>query len=436
VGVTVADQGALTTFKAKGKIADLRKAIGRTRVPGTLAIGHTRWATHGKPSQKNAHPHLSCGGDIAVVHNGIIENHQALREFLKAKGHAFRSETDTEVVPHLIEYCYQGNLENGVTQALKEIHGTYGLAVVSSHERKMVVARKGSPLVIGIIGKGEYLVASDITAITEHTKQVVYLEDGDVGVLTDQGYRIFDINQAERSHCVKTINWSVSSIEKRGFDHYMVKEIFEQPETLKVALRGKYDAKNQVPKFGGINIPPFDLKQIERVVFLACGTSFHAGLVGEYYLEKFSGLKADVAYASEFLCKEEKLSSRDLVIPVSQSGETADTLMALRKANGQGAHSLGVVNTVGSTIAREVNGGGLYIHVGPEIGVASTKAYTGHLINLYLLSIYLGRVRGVRTTPDQIVVCGGFSQAVTLLCRALGRRGVTRVAVEDPCFSL
>ena len=417
VGVTVQNSGTLTTFKDKGKIADLRKSIDHRKIPGTLAIGHTRWATHGKPSRRNAHPHLSCDNSLAVVHNGIIENFNTLKEVLVSEGHVFRSETDTEVISHLIEHAKEKNLEDGVVAALKQVHGTYGLAIVNNRERKIVVARNGSPLVLGIIGKGEYIVASDITAITEHTKKVIYLEDGDVGVLTDDGYRLFNLQNVAQTHAIKTIDWSVAAIEKRGFEHFMLKEIFEQPETLKAALSGRYDNKNQVPKFGGINIPPFDLKQIERVMFLACGTSYHAGLVGEYYLEKYAGLKVEVAYASEFLCKEEKLSPRDLVIPVSQSGETADTLMALRKANREGAHSLGVVNTVGSTIAREVNGGGLYIHVGPEIGVASTKAYTGHLLNMYLLSIYLGRFRGVIKAGE----------AETLMQKA---RAVPRLAAE------
>lgn len=392
VGVAVLDK-ALEVFKAKGRIEDLKRVLPAGAAKGTIGIGHTRWATHGKPSSRNAHPHLSCKKDIAVVHNGIVENYLALKQFLTDKGHAFRSETDTEALAHLVEFFYKGVLEEAVTLALKETHGTYGLAVMSQAERKIVVARKGSPIIIGIIRKGEYIVASDVTAISEHTSNIIYLSDYDVAVLTEEGYRIFNLREEKVLRKVERITWSLSEIEKKGYEHFMLKEIHEQPETLKSSLLGKYDRANSTPKFGGINIAELDLRSVERVVILACGTSWHAGLVGEYYLEKFAGLNVEVEYASEFLCKEGKLNYRDLVIAISQSGETADTLMALRKAASQGALSLGLINSVGSTIAREVDGG-VYIHVGPEIGVASTKAYTGQVLNLFLLALYLGRVRG------------------------------------------
>jgi glucosamine--fructose-6-phosphate aminotransferase (isomerizing) len=393
-GIAVSEHNTINITKCVGSVVKLKKALSKERALNTVAIGHTRWATHGKPTHNNAHPHLSCNGKIAVVHNGIIENHQALREFLKEQGHKFTSETDTEVLPHLIEHLYEGNLEKAVMAALKEVHGTYGIAVIHSDEKKIVAARKGSPLILGIINKNEYILASDIAAITEHTKKVDYLEDGEICVVKETGYEITDLDCAPHTHIVKTIDWNVAAIEKRGFDHYMLKEIHEQTETLKTILSGKYDSKNKIPKFGGIRIPPLDLKTLDRVIIIACGTSFNAGLVGEYYLEKFAGIRTEVAYASEFLCKAEKLSSHDLIIAISQSGETADTLVALRKANADGAHSIGVVNVVGSTIAREVNAGGLYIHVGPEIGVASTKAYTGQLLSLFLFSLWLGRMRG------------------------------------------
>ncbi|MBL8028942.1 MAG: glutamine--fructose-6-phosphate transaminase (isomerizing) [Fibrobacteres bacterium] len=393
-GIAVSINGSLETLKCVGAVSTLKKETSKKNACGTVSIGHTRWATHGKPTKANAHPHLSCDGKIAVVHNGIIENHQALRKYLISEGHKFTSETDTEVIPHLIEHLYEGNLEKAVAAALKQLHGTYGIAVIRAGEKKIVAARKGSPLILGIIGKGEYILASDIAAITEYTKKADYLEDGEICVLTDKGYRITDHDDAPHSHIVKTINWSVAAIEKQGFEHYMLKEIHEQPETMRTIIAGKFDFKNKIPKFGGIRITPLDLKNLDRAIILACGTSFNAGLAGEYFLEKTAGLKTEVVYASEFLCKAEKLSSRDLVIAISQSGETADTLAALRKANSDGAHSIGVVNVVGSTIAREVNSGGLYIHVGPEVGVASTKAYTGQLLSLFLFSLWLGRMRG------------------------------------------
>ncbi|OGS36146.1 MAG: glutamine--fructose-6-phosphate aminotransferase [Elusimicrobia bacterium RIFOXYB2_FULL_49_7] len=393
VGITLLEENKLSTFKAKGKIDNLQKKLDQKTSKASVGIGHTRWATHGKPSVKNAHPHLSQNREIAIVHNGIIENHQTLRAFLTGKGYVFRSETDTESVAHLVEYCYHGNLEEAVVSALKEIQGTYGLCILSAKERELIVARRGSPIIIGIIHTGEYIVASDLTAISEHTNNIIYLSDNDVAVLNETGYRIFNLKEEKISRKVEKISWSLSAIEKGSFKHFMHKEIFEQPDALKRLLAGKYDAKNSIPKFGGINIKELDLKNIQRVIILACGTSWHAGLVGEYYLEKYAGLQVEVEYASEFLCKAEQLSYRDLVIAISQSGETMDTLLALRKAVSQSALSLGLINSVGSTIAREVDGG-LYLHVGPEIGVASTKAFTGQVLSLFLLSLYLGRVRG------------------------------------------
>ncbi|OGJ85949.1 MAG: glutamine--fructose-6-phosphate aminotransferase [Candidatus Raymondbacteria bacterium RifOxyA12_full_50_37] len=393
-GFAISENNRFVSFKTKGKLENLRKRIHGLSFSGTRGIAHTRWATHGKPSEKNAHPHFSHKKDIVVVHNGIIENHTALRKYLESKGHHFSSETDTETIPHLIGMFYQGNLENAVVAALKDLQGTYGLAIMAEKENKIVVARKGSPIIIGIIRTGEYIVASDVTAIGEYTKKIVYLSDGDIAVLTPKGYQIFNLEKKEVNRKIENITWSLDAIEKKGFAHFMLKEIYEQPETLANALRGKWDARRMMPKFGGLNIPEYDINNLQRVIILACGTSWHAGLVAEYYLEKFAGFQVEVEYASEFLCKMDDLGSRDLVIPISQSGETIDTLMALRKANKFGVYSLGIVNSVGSTIAREVTGGS-YIHVGLEIGVASTKAFTGQIMALYLLAIYLGRVRGI-----------------------------------------
>jgi glucosamine--fructose-6-phosphate aminotransferase (isomerizing) len=383
---------------------------------GTVGIAHTRWATHGAPTEINAHPHLSGDGDIALIHNGIIENAGPLKRRLEALGYAFRSETDTEVVVHLIDHLLQrtGNLEDAVAGALRQVEGTYGIAVVSSRDPdKIVVARHGSPLLLGIGKDGELMAASDVAAVVAHTRDVVYLDDGDYAVLDRDGYRTYDVDRGAVLRDVHEVTWELDAIEKGGFEHFMMKEIFEQPDSLRNVLRGRLLEEEGVARLGGLRIADQELKQIKRITITACGTSWHAGLIGEYMLEDLARVPVDVQYASEFRYKNPVIEKGTLVLAISQSGETADTLAALREARRRGARTMGIVNVVGSSIARETDFG-VYLHAGPEIGVASTKAFTSQIAALMLFTLYLGRRRelsvlegrriteAMRALPEQV----------------------------------
>ncbi len=390
-GLSVLSGGGVQTIKAVGKVAELEARLEAGLPAGSAGIAHTRWATHGVPSLQNAHPHGDCSGAIAVVHNGIIDNFKALRQLLESGGHAFASDTDTEVIAHLIEEFYEGELEEAVRRALLEVEGTYGLAVVCAGERKIVAARKGSPLVLGI-GEGEYFVASDPTAIAEHTRDVIYLDDFNVLTVDAGGYRVTDLTKVPVDHKVQQITWEVAQIERGGFPHFMLKEIHEQPGRILDTCRGRMDPEAGEVHLGGMREVSGRLRSARRIVVSSCGTSWHAGLVGEYLLESLAKIPVEVEYSTELVCKEPMLGPEDVFIAVSQSGETADTLAALRLAASRGALTLGIVNVVGSSIARQTEAG-IYIHVGPEIGVASTKAFTGHLTAFVLLAVYLGRLR-------------------------------------------
>jgi glucosamine--fructose-6-phosphate aminotransferase (isomerizing) len=394
-GISIIEDAQLETHKAVGRIVELEKSVGNGKAPkGSVGIAHTRWATHGAPTHANAHPHLSCGEDIAVVHNGIIENASALRKKLVDLGHTFRSETDTEVLAHLIEEAYEGNLEAAVREALAHVEGAYGLAIVSSREpQKIVAARKGSPLLIGIGEAGEYYVASDVAAVLAQTRSVIYLEDGEMAVLTPAGYETLSLKGEAVEKEVNQISWDLDAIEKGGHDHFMMKEIFEQPETLQQAFRGRILLEDGTVKFGGLNLEDAELAAFDRITILACGTSWHSGLIGEYMLEETCRIPVDVEYASEFRYRSPIVDAKTLVLVISQSGETADTLAAMREARERGATVLGIVNVVGSTIAREAHGG-IYLHAGPEIGVASTKAFTSQVVALTLFTVRMGRLRG------------------------------------------
>ncbi len=394
-GLTVLVDGALDTRKAVGKIAELEKILGNGHTPnGTVGIAHTRWATHGSPTTANAHPHTDCKGEIAVVHNGIIENAGTLRQQLQNLGHIFRSETDTEVIAHLIEEAFEDSLDDAVRAALQQVEGAYGLAIMSSRDpRKIVVARHGSPLLLGIGEKGEYYAASDVAAVLAETRQVIYLDDGEMAVLTPEGYRTMSLRGNEVTKEVKHISWDLDTIEKGGRDHFMLKEIFEQPETLRNTMRGRLLEDDATVKFGGLNLSDGELLAFEDVVISACGTSWHAALIGEYMLEELAHLPVEVEYASEFRYRSPVIDEKTLMLVISQSGETADTLAAMREAKERGATALGIVNVVGSTIAREADGG-IYLHAGPEIGVASTKAFTSQVVALMLFTLRLGRLRG------------------------------------------
>lgn len=396
-GVAVVDGGQLRLFKRRGKVADLLQMVKGQDIGGSAGIGHTRWATHGEPNDVNAHPHVSMGGKFVVVHNGIIENYREIRARLAERGYVFKSQTDTEVLANLIESLYvDERLTAGqaVKAALKKVVGAYGLGVVCTDEPgKVFGARKGSPLAVGV-GDGEYFLASDATPIVEYTDKLIYLEDEQVVTLTPDGYDISDLNDAHAAPAIVKVDFDIDNIDKGGFDHYMLKEIHEQPATVADTMRGRVNAQTHAICLGGIaDILP-RLVEARRVIIVGCGTSYHAGLVGEYLFEQFARVPVEVEYASEFRYRDPIITPTDVVIAISQSGETADTLAAIRMARGMGAMVLGVCNVVGSSIARETDAG-IYTHAGPEIGVASTKAFTSQVVVLTMMAFLLGRKRGV-----------------------------------------
>ncbi|HUL50904.1 MAG TPA: glutamine--fructose-6-phosphate transaminase (isomerizing) [Gemmatimonadales bacterium] len=404
-GLALVHDGHIEVHKTAGKISALEKALGTALPKGSTGIAHTRWATHGVPNTTNAHPHTDCAGIIALVHNGIIENAGALRTALAKRGHAFRSETDTEVLTHLIEELHgRGRpLVESVAGALAQVEGTYGIAVISSREPDtLVAARRGSPLLVAI-GNGENFVASDASAVLSHTRSVVYLDDGEIAVVRPTDYRILDVHAVEKEKAVTHVEWDLARIERGGYAHFMLKEILEQPNSIRDTLRGRLLEEEGTARLGGLNLTDDDLLQIRRIVITACGTSWHAGLIGEYMMEELARIPTEVEYASEFRYRNPIVDEHTLVIGVSQSGETADTLAALREAKRRGARTLGIVNVVGSTIAREVEGG-IYLHAGPEIGVASTKAFTSQIAALALLTLKLGRLRSLSILQGREVV--------------------------------
>jgi glucosamine--fructose-6-phosphate aminotransferase (isomerizing) len=393
-GVAIQENGHLSVIKAAGKIRELERRLSPGAPEGTFGIAHTRWATHGEPNDTNAHPHTDSNGHVALVHNGIIENYRVIKSALEAEGHRFRTQTDTEVLAHLIEkYLKRGlNLERSVGEALRQVEGTYGIAVMYDGEPGTVIgARKGSPLVVGV-ADGEYFLASDVAPIVEHTRQVVYLDDGEMAVLSPDGFHTATIAHEPVDKAVHEVDWDLAQIEKGGYDHFMLKEICEQPESVRNSLRGHIDLNEGLARLGGLNMTPEEMLAVQRIIILGCGTSWHSGLIGEYMIEEHARIPVEVEYASEFRYRNPILSPGTLVLVISQSGETADTLAAMREAQRKGARALGIVNVVGSTIARESDGG-VYLHAGPEIGVASTKAFTSQVTVLALLTMVLGRQR-------------------------------------------
>jgi len=388
-GIAVAD-GELTIVKREGKIQALEQELAKKRITGTCGIAHTRWATHGPPNQVNAHPHTDHQGEIAVVHNGIIENFKALKTQLEAKGHTFRSETDSEVLAHLIGDHYRGDLAAAVRKVLALVEGTYGLAVIHKNEPDTIVgARKGSPLVVGV-GEGTNYLASDVAAILGETRHVIYLDDGEMVTLTPEGVHTTTIANETVEKEIQEISWDLDAIQKGGFPHFMLKEIYEQPETIRNAYRGRILPETGDVRLSGLRLTDWELRNVRRIIILACGTSWHAGLLGEYMIEEYAGIPVEVEYASEFRYRSPVIEPGTLCLTISQSGETIDTLEAMREAKRRGAKVLGLTNVVGSTIARETDGG-IYIHAGPEIGVASTKAFTSQVTILILLTIMLAR---------------------------------------------
>ncbi|OHB65908.1 MAG: glutamine--fructose-6-phosphate transaminase (isomerizing), partial [Planctomycetes bacterium RBG_13_60_9] len=404
-GIALMRNGGICVKKTSGRIIALEGILDGPRNVDTLGLGHTRWATHGAPNTTNAHPHLDYTGKIAVVHNGIIENYSTLKTWLQSEGVAFASETDTEVISNLIGYLYcngeesdrcngQHEFEWAVQRALQRLHGTFGVAILcSDFPDTLIGAKRGSPLILGV-GDGEYILASDAAAIVEHTTQAIYLADNEMVTVGSEGFYTKTIDNIVVEKDLKQIEFSLDQIELGGFEHHMLKEIFEQPESLRMCLGGRLDKQCGKIKLGGIADHLRELTRAKRIIFTACGTAFHAGLVGEFLLEYLARTPAETEYASEFRYRNPIIADDTIVIAISQSGETADTLAAVEQAKERGATVLGIVNVVGSTIARTTDAG-IYLHVGPEIGVASTKAFTGQVAVLSMLAIELGRRRHV-----------------------------------------
>ena len=377
-GLAVFENGDIPCQKEVGKIAALQAKLLEQTWQGTGGIAHTRWATHGQPSVENAHPHCDCQGRIFVVHNGIIENHQDLKNELISKGHRFRSETDSEVLAHLIEEYHNGNLQKSVAQALRKVEGTYGIGVISAdHSNEIVAARRGSPVILGV-GDGETFAASDVAALVGHTREVVYLEDDDIAVLTPGNYDIKSLHSENIVREKQTVNWDVRAAKKQGYPHFMLKEIFEEPEAIRSALRGRLVEAEGISKLGGLDQVRELLLKMKHLIIVSCGTSYYAGMLGRYMIESFTQLGVEVDLASEFRYRRLNPQEGTVVLAISQSGETADTLAAVREAKRKGIPVLGLVNVVGSNVARETDAG-IYNHAGPEIAVASTKSFVSQL---------------------------------------------------------
>ncbi|MBR4559162.1 MAG: glutamine--fructose-6-phosphate transaminase (isomerizing) [Fibrobacter sp.] len=391
-GVALINDGKIETVRASGKISALEAKIKEHPLHGHIGIAHTRWATHGAPTEENAHPHQSFDGNISIVHNGIIENYAVLKKKLQSEGIEFKSETDTEVVAHLIARYYKGNLKEAVLKAISLIEGTFGLAVICRDEPGTLIgARRGSPLILGI-GQNEFYLASDVSAIIMHTQKVVYLDDNDIVEIKNDGYNLLNTHSQPVQHEVQDVEFDADSIAKGGFAHFMLKEIFEQPEVLRNTMRGRLLYAEGNAKLAGLDTNIKELRNINRIIITACGTSYYAGMVGEYMIEDLAGVPVEVEYASEFRYRNPIIKPGTLVLAISQSGETADTLAALKEAQQKGATALAICNGVGSTIAR-TSDGGVYLHAGPEIGVASTKAFTSQVTVLAMIALLLGRQR-------------------------------------------
>ena len=398
-GLAIVGDEGLQVEKQAGKVDDLRGALDGHPLAGTLGVGHTRWATHGAPNDVNAHPHVSTDGAFALVHNGIIENHGAIKKQLQETGYTFQSETDTEVLVYLIEEVQREtdlSLPEAVRQALTQVVGAYGIAVVSRDDPDLLLAaRKGSPLILGV-GEDEYFIGSDAAPLVEHTRQVVYLNDGEMVTVRPSGYEVRTIENEPLEKEVHELEWSLSEIEKGGYEHFMLKEIMEQPDAMADAMRGRVLPEKNDIVLGGLHDVWDELYDADRIVIAACGTSWHAGLVGEYLVESFARIPVEVEYASEFRYRNPILRDGDVVLVISQSGETADTLAAVREAQSQGVPCFGICNVVGSTIARETDAG-VYLHAGPEIGVASTKAFTAQVTVLSMIALKLAKDRTLST---------------------------------------
>ena len=387
------DDGTLGVRRASGKLRNLEDVLQIDPVDGCYGIGHTRWATHGRPTEENAHPHRDCSGDIVVVHNGIVENYLPLKEQLQHEGHVFKTQTDTEDIAHLIEKYFEGNLEQAVQRAVKELRGVFALSVISRKDPfKIVAAREGPPVVIGL-GKGEYFVASDVPAILSHTRDMFFLADGDMAILTPDGVRLCDFNGNHVNRAVQHVLWDPIMAEKGGYKHFMLKEIFEQPRAVRDTTIGRVSQETGRVFLEEMDITPAEFQAFRQVRIIACGTSWHAALAGKFMIEQLARIPVEVDYGSEFRYRNPIVTPDSLTVVISQSGETADTLAAQREAKQKGSKTLAICNVVGSMITREASGA-IYTHAGPEIGVASTKAFTCQLTALAILALYLGQTRG------------------------------------------
>ena len=457
-GMVVSVGKGFEQIKRTGRVVNLEESLKKPLLGGNLGISHTRWATHGDVTEANAHPHTSSDGKISLVHNGVIENYTGMRDFLAGKGYTFQSETDSEALCNLIAYHYDKEPKDGkknpfheaVRKSLRHVEGTYGIAVICpDFSEDLIGARKGSPLIVGI-GKGEHLLASDVNAITHCTQNVVYLDDNEVVHLKKDNFSISTVSSKSVKAVIHKVDWDTSEAELGDYDHFMQKEIFEQPTSLEDGMRGRFSDDGSTAVFGGLNLNPQELCQIDRILFLACGTAWHSCLVAEYLIERFARIPVEVEYASEFRYRNAPLDKNTLVIAISQSGETIDTLGALREAKRKGFRTLAINNSVGSTIARESDGG-IYQHAGPEIGVASTKAFTSQIMICAMLALYLGRLRdlsygdgiqivnALRALPEQVKEILKLNDKIAAVakkyakyedCLFLGRQLMFPIALE------
>ncbi|MGC7879281.1 glutamine--fructose-6-phosphate transaminase (isomerizing), partial [Desulforudis sp. 1190] len=419
-GIAVFEENALYLKKKAGELEVLVNTINGQSFNGKSGIGHTRWATHGAPTDLNAHPHIDCTGRFACVHNGIIENYSSLRQWLKAEGHMFRSETDTEVLPHLIEHYYNfdGDLYEAVKRAVSRLHGSFAfLAIALNEPGRLIAVRQDSPLVIGL-GEGENFIASDIPAILPYTRKVYLLDDGQMAEVTDSRVNIFDFNGRSIAKDVFHVNWEAEQAEKGGYDHFMIKEICEQPKAVRETLRGRISPDGRRVVFDELSLEADYVRNLNKIFVVACGTAYHAGVVGKYVIEKLVRIPVEADIASEFRYREPIIGGNDLVILVSQSGETADTRAALREAKSRGAHVIAITNVVGSSIAREADDV-IYTWAGPEIAVASTKAYVTQLTAFYLLALWLGEARGTLAKGDQQAILWGLGNLPEQIAQTL-----------------
>ncbi|MEB3222889.1 MAG: glutamine--fructose-6-phosphate transaminase (isomerizing) [Candidatus Sericytochromatia bacterium] len=427
-GIAIAHDGALDLRREVGKLRNLEAQVIAQPPQGSIGIGHTRWATHGRPTTFNAHPHTDASGDLVVVHNGIIENYGALKSQLMGQGVKFASDTDTEVLAHLIASLYQGDLLTAVFEALRHVEGTYAIAVLHRKNQDLLVgARKGSPLIVGM-GEGENYLASDIPAILNYTRQIVYLDEGQVAEVRRDGVKVYNEKREQVPFSIARIDWNLVAAEKAGFEHFMLKEIHEQPTSLSNVIAGRFDEREGTMFLEDIGLAPELLAGFRRIAIVACGTAYYAGLVGKYLIEQLARIPTEVDLASEYRYRDPVIDGETLFIAVTQSGETADTLAAVREAKRQGATVLGVVNVIGSAIAREAHGN-LYLHAGPEISVASTKAYTSMVAGFELLALHLGLAKGTLAVEDAKRLMADLKRVPALVSRILENdRGIRELA--------